>query len=1390
MRPAIRGIALALSIVFCVIAGWTEAVPAHAGPAFSCIPKPVPTPECVFRIDTRSPLGEGGAGGVFDSGFSVPGAGTNENLLDHVFGRSAAGKGRPGGIRNTTNLVSTSEDSEFAAGWIRATTNPRFATDGGWVYSITPTEHFVSMNASLKAAAGSADRQLAASAKEALSAFGYQREWSALGGIPREQIVSARKLGPDGEWVGEPISNPRYAPAASHPSVDPYPIRRVSEACVSGRAIGSTCRLTIPASESELSELHRANLPKDLDPGELDFTFRASTLEGVEGRLLAPLPQTRALLDEIVPGGGSGTVNDLSTKLRAALSGDLSVLDAVSAHAPTVSRALSGVGKTVSRASELLPYAALAATGYVLSDDIRSGNWVDAGFDGVALALIAVGEAQPELLVFTEPALLMDLALQWVVDEFRASNAPAPTMEPWQRDQALRDLAVWNTLPSTLAALRLQHTEEQLVASTYQTMRERVLPALQARLASDLQTLDAMRASAQLATQRAAVESAGGVESGVESAHRVAGGTVFEAIRAERDAALKAIDRVFESQKEARRAAYADALGAQVQAVADRVGREWSTGSAAYETIRTEFDREIATPAIDAAEARMREYSLYQTPPIAYPTTDALTPFRTELKELRFASYEAEYARLFPRPLQVPLPYDAAEYRRLLDGTERAETIALSHAWGRSVPGGVTGEITIRDATASVTGQSMVITAPKHSTLESVRLSRTGPDVMIVPDRTKAVVSDRTEPLTFGGKDGLSVFVVLKTAHDSQPGSTLGGGSADVTNGGTTVSTMRLEVVVQDNIPSAHGFAQPGAVTDLIVIHNPQKTASGEMRLAAPPGTTFERVLNDAGVTSTISPDHTTATIARTRFGAGYAIVWVSIRLPVDAGHDAVFEGGRATIVDSGTVRASGGFTVSTHPVTLSQQGGLVLGSGAEGTARVRIQNHVPRETSGFSFAITAPTGTVFSSQNLAWKGDQGTSGTGTGTLSADRRTLTYQNDDLVLHGSGWVDVSTRLTATGGSTGTIADGTFAISPGSRALPTGTATTLAYEAVVQRLGDLTVSTRPGGTVTNIAVGMPSASVNGVMTIVAPDHSRIGTVTLTEGGRVQRFNTGKSTYTVTLPRTAFAPTTLVRMDLLTQEDARPTRTYVGSVTITDGDVTLATAEIRASTTMDGCLTWARSYVPAYGIVMGVFFTDVVNRCSAAVDVRVHYGTGTTSWKSIPANGEATFNWWVPYDAPGSVERGSVRPLPEPPTVAPTFRQTTIPAPAPGESRPAVLLVTSTVPGRSALGTSFTVRAPTGTTIESDCVWWASSDHPRTGQFCGTRSADHTTLTVMVDDFALPAQQNGQRGWHEITPVLRANTDGSERGTFCDGRLIFIGGPAVTKGAGTKLCSVSGL
>ncbi|MBB5121225.1 scabin-related ADP-ribosyltransferase [Streptomyces eurocidicus] len=186
--------------------------------------KKISPPKTVYRVDIRPPEE------IFREGFKVPGAGTNNNLLDHVSGRSTRQASGP--LGGTTNFVSTSVSERYAAK--QGTFGLLAQNQKVWVYAIQPDRNFYDVQASLDPATNRIPEQLRTHVEGPRAQYAYQQEWASQGSIRPELVHSAnpvRLVNKDAvPIVNETVFNDAFRPGKGAQASDtPYEITRLTE---------------------------------------------------------------------------------------------------------------------------------------------------------------------------------------------------------------------------------------------------------------------------------------------------------------------------------------------------------------------------------------------------------------------------------------------------------------------------------------------------------------------------------------------------------------------------------------------------------------------------------------------------------------------------------------------------------------------------------------------------------------------------------------------------------------------------------------------------------------------------------------------------------------------------------------------------------------------------------------------------------------------------------------------------------------------------------------------------------------------------------------------------------------------------------------------------------
>lgn len=630
-------------------------------------------PSLLYRVDSRNPTE------IFESGFQIPGSGVNENLLDHVNGFSLIDG--TADLAKTTNFVSTSTDISMAAKWIRT------KDIDVWVYAIEPDISFYSINSSLEnAAKNNADPLLRRWSNRVLDAFGNQSEWVARGGIKTENIVGAipYRASIDGSRIPDIagiINNDlNYVESTTSPSSDPFPITEVSHGCAAISKSVCNWEPSVPSSEQELLEVHLNNFGEDLGVGleETGFVFSEHFVDGVRGRLHAPLQKSNELFTNFDATSGVEGFEELVAGLNSTITHDLEHLNAVSTNTEFAEKVFETVstktGNSLGRfAKELIPYAGIALTGYAISEDVRTGNWVDLGFDSVAEALMSLDIIAPEAIPFTEVALIVVITTQLIVDYFRGKNVDKPEIPQWEIDQAQRDLNKWLQSVDVLSDLGISESKQLVLEHTNQIRQTQLLDALKTRLDTDFMFLNQLRNSYAREINRQATHTA--------SRQNVAESR--DQIEQHRVVALEQLNNNFANLRSQRISDYANILQQQTQQVLSEITQNWSLGNKLFDHFVTEFDNHVAISYIEQIESLLWQH--YQVDPNLIPLEGYNKHTRETVREQQLTDFQQTFALRSAYELaEIETPNKITENELLLRPPFVAPILDTNHLTPRS----------------------------------------------------------------------------------------------------------------------------------------------------------------------------------------------------------------------------------------------------------------------------------------------------------------------------------------------------------------------------------------------------------------------------------------------------------------------------------------------------------------------------------------------------------------------------------------------------------------------------------------------------------------------------------------------------------------------------------
>jgi hypothetical protein len=523
-------------------------------------------PQCLFLHDTRPPQV------VFEEGFTP--AGTNRLLGRHL---------------ETTG--SAQSDSIFINTFRDPAISHALETEG-WVYMVSSSDRYFSVNNSLAeftaASAATGDATRAQLASDLLDYIRPLDTWVSAGPIPGEQVLAAVRQpaggGPldmrlmerneGGVMLRTTGSTGVYGINGTELDAAPACLSPLTARTLLPSAGGTACAL--PQTEEELAAFHEGFAGEVED---VAFTPLVEDLARGDDLKLAPLRDTNELLASFDAASGAEGVEALRASLTEALPREAQAFHALTTDETLISKVMAKAGRTVDIGSELIPYVGLAATGYALRADIEDDDWVDAGFDSVALVLQLIEAAQPELAVFVEPLLIADLVAQWAVDHFRP-EAPAPP--PADLRHLYEAIDEWDAAADVIEPSQTRASAQHLGDGFAAVRQQHVHDVLDTRLAADLQTLDRIRYGYVLGTLRQT------------RTQMDENGELPDDVRAHETAMLTTVNTTFAGLAQERTEQYREAADAQVLAAFDHAVAAWQPGDPQFDAFHEQFEQRIA----------------------------------------------------------------------------------------------------------------------------------------------------------------------------------------------------------------------------------------------------------------------------------------------------------------------------------------------------------------------------------------------------------------------------------------------------------------------------------------------------------------------------------------------------------------------------------------------------------------------------------------------------------------------------------------------------------------------------------------------------------------------------------------------------------------------------
>ncbi|MBH1936020.1 hypothetical protein I5Q34_17385 [Streptomyces sp. AV19] len=562
--------------------------PKRATAPIACAANTV-APTCVYRVDSRPPSQ------VFADGFKVPGAGTNNNLLDHINGRSTMQANGP--LKGTTNFVSTSTGTEYVTNYAGRLKLDLKATGGeGWIYVVQPDHTFHNVRTSLERAAKSKSPEIANAAKQTLKYYGYQAEWAARGSIRPELVQHAVPVKmvnglPEPDWE-RLQTNSGYRPGdAKSANPAPYEIAGASELCAPGGGAGrvrrsaEACDIGV-RDHAEVARKHQERLRAHGD--DVEYVTTLDEFEKNPKSLLSPLRETNGVLNDAAAAElGAKDFEAFSTRVTEALGRDLRAVHGLSTDTTLLAKVARQAGRAAELGAKALPYVGIAATGYAIAEDVKAGDYANLAFDSVAEGLQVAMVAQPELVPLLEPVLFAEQLAQIVYDEIAG----------WfkRQEQLDHDRKQWDSAAEDLVEHRDGQWRDHLVGQALQKLFPQLNEKFNRVLTSDVKTLKKWADAKKTAVAQIAGRSKARAASAEEK----------QRIEKHETALKKKINAKVWEQQDARTKVYEEqiakvATGAFAATLKPgKDGKDGKDGKAAFDVFTDHFVEKSAKPYLD-----------------------------------------------------------------------------------------------------------------------------------------------------------------------------------------------------------------------------------------------------------------------------------------------------------------------------------------------------------------------------------------------------------------------------------------------------------------------------------------------------------------------------------------------------------------------------------------------------------------------------------------------------------------------------------------------------------------------------------------------------------------------------------------------------------------------
>ncbi|WP_344027447.1 scabin-related ADP-ribosyltransferase [Streptomyces luteireticuli] len=607
-------------------------------------PKPVWRTERgpLYRFDSRPPEE------IFKTGFSPREAGLRNGDLRGYQGNN-----------QESMFVSTTDKAWLGGG--------KFGKKGMWRYTIE-APHGVDVNATLGSTAG----------------YAGEREIAFPGGIKPVYIKGAEQVEnvhygqgePPAGTFGEFRANAAFNAAAAAGAAcvtgstgsGSGRAKRSAELCDPGTEgtsekapektpeETSTSPAAAERDPAEIAELNRARLGRH--GKDVEYVTSLDEFDKNPKALLSPLRKTNRLLNAAKDAElGAEDFGKFSTQVGTAFGHDLRAMETLSTDSGLLARVGSKLGRAGSIGMKVLPYVGIAATGYAIAEDVKTGDYANLAFDTVAEGMQIAMVAQPELAPVLEPLLLAEQGVQLIYNAIHEAVLEAR--------QAAADHAKWRGAAGDLVKERDQQWRAHLAAVAKDKIAPHLDRKLGAAFAADRHTLDKWAQAKKKAIAEVAEKSRSRASSDGDK----------QRIRDHEAKLLKKIDDEVRKQRESRATAYREqALKIAEHTLASTLtpepakdgelltrgefGDEGADTRSAFDAFNERFDEKVTWPYMKQLSDRMAaERAPYRNYAMM---TSLFTPALVPLELLQSAD------RPSPKHQRIMLEHKLQEIRKAL----------------------------------------------------------------------------------------------------------------------------------------------------------------------------------------------------------------------------------------------------------------------------------------------------------------------------------------------------------------------------------------------------------------------------------------------------------------------------------------------------------------------------------------------------------------------------------------------------------------------------------------------------------------------------------------------------------------------------------------------------